>query len=67
MKPLTKYTTSEGLEITGMKANHDENVFPQHFLIEKDGKKFFYGCDGAWLLTSTYNFLKKDISTTKSI
>ena len=24
---------------------------------EKDGKKLFYGCDGAWMMTATFNYL----------
>ena len=40
-------------------ANHDESAFPQHFLIESEGKSIFYGCDGAWLLNKTYYHLHK--------
>ena len=48
-----------GARVTGMLANHDETAFPQHLLIEKDGKSIFYGCDGAWLLNKTYYHLGK--------
>lgn len=46
-----------GARVTGMLANHDASAYPQHLLIEKDGKKIFYGCDGAWLLNQTYYHL----------
>ena len=58
MTPYTKYEVEKGLFITGVNANHDEAAFPQHLIIEKDGKKMFYGCDGGWMLTKTYDFLK---------
>lgn len=58
MSPFEKYKISEELTITGMDANHDPEAYPQHFLIEKDNKKLFYGCDGAWLLSNTYNYLR---------
>lgn len=49
---------ADGLTVTGLKANHNESVFPQHLLFEKDGKKFLYACDGAWFLHETYYALK---------
>ena len=58
MEKKTQYDVADGLQVTGLLANHDEIVFPQHFLFEKDGKKFFYGCDGAWFLNETYYALK---------
>lgn len=59
MTPFEKYEVEDGLYITGLDANHDPISHPQHFLIEKQGKKIFYGCDGAWLLANTYNYLKR--------
>lgn len=46
-----------GAEITALYANHrtkrmDER--PVHYIIEKDHKKLFYGCDGAWFYTDTF-------------
>lgn len=58
MTRQTKYSVSRDLSVTGITANHDEDSFPQHFLFEKNGKKIFYGCDGAWFLNSSYYFLK---------
>lgn len=58
MKLKNSYSLGNGLRLTGYIANHDQNVFPQHLLFEKDGKKFLYACDGGWLMTETYNALK---------
>lgn len=58
MTLFKKYEVREGFFVTGMPANHDVSVFPQHFIFEKDGKKLFYGCDGGWLINLTYNFLR---------
>lgn len=58
MKKHIRYKVNNGFYVTGLLANHDENVFPQHFLFEQDGKKLFYALDGAWLLHETYYFLK---------
>ena len=58
MQKKTEYEVADGLKVTGLVANHDEIVFPQHLLFEKDGKKFFYGGDGAWFLNETYYALK---------
>ena len=55
--PYSKTEFEESLFVTSLIANHDPNAFPQHFLFEIEGKKLFYGCDGAWLLTNTYNYL----------
>ena len=57
MVPFTKYEL-EDFAITGLPANHDSKSFPQHFVCEKDSKKFFYGLDGGWLLHESYYFLK---------
>ncbi len=46
-----------GARVTGMLANHDAGAYPQHLFIEKDDKRIFYGCDGAWLLNQTYYHL----------
>lgn len=59
MKPYEHYFVGgfEGFTVTGMLANHIAESFPQHFLIERNRKKIFYGCDGAWLLSPTYYHL----------
>lgn len=57
MTPYEKYTLNEGTAVTGLVANHDEDAFPHHLLIEIRGKKILYACDGAWLLNKTYYHL----------
>lgn len=56
MKLFNTYEIN-GFSVTSLIANHDPMASPQHFLLEKDDKKIFYGCDGAWFLTGTYNYL----------
>ncbi len=58
MKPYNTYEI-DGYSFTGMRANHDPLAFAQHISVEKDGKKLFYGMDGAWLLNETVAFMKK--------
>ena len=40
-------------------ANHRTAEDPVHFTVEskEDGKRFFYGCDGAWMFYETYRAL----------
>jgi phosphoribosyl 1,2-cyclic phosphate phosphodiesterase len=57
LSPYCKAELEKDAYITSLIANHDPSTFPQHFLLEIYGKKMFYGCDGAWLLTQTYNYL----------
>ena len=58
MSLLQRYEVSQGLFLTGMPANHAAKTCPQHLMLEKDGKKIFYGCDGGWLLNATCEFLQ---------
>lgn len=44
------------LLVTPLGANHDKGAM--HYSIEKDGKKLFYGCDGAWFLTDSFLYMK---------
>ena len=57
-RKFESYEIESGMKITGLSANHDPQTAPQHLLFEKNGKKLFYGCDGAWMMTETFNFLK---------
>ncbi|MBQ3016620.1 MAG: MBL fold metallo-hydrolase [Clostridia bacterium] len=47
-----------GARVTGIPANHSPKHHPQHFVIERGEKSFFYGCDGAWFLHDSFKFLK---------
>lgn len=57
MEKMTPYDLGGGLFVTGLLANHNEDAFPQHLYFEGEGKRFLYGCDGAWLLHETYQWL----------
>ncbi len=64
--PLSEISDFETAEIgdyiiTAYPANHGTVQAPQHFVIESktDGKKIFYGCDGAWLLYPVWQDLKQ--------
>jgi len=45
--------------IRAFEANHRTANLPMHLVIESkaDGKRIFYGCDGAWLFYDTYRAL----------
>ena len=58
MTPYQKHGVDGDVTVTGVIANHDEDAWPQHLIMEAEGKRLFYGCDGAWLLTRTFNFIK---------
>ena len=58
MESVKSYDMKNGMTVTSYRANHGEKTFPQHFLFESGGKKFFYGLDGAWILFETYYALK---------
>ena len=58
MNKMQEYALPDGTLVKGFYANHDESVWPQHLLFEKDGKRLLYACDGAWFLRETYYALK---------
>ena len=58
MQKGTQYTVDENDKVTGLLANHNESVYPQHILLETEGKKMLYALDGAWFLHETYYALK---------
>ena len=43
---------TQGMTVKALAANHEK--WPLHYDFELDGVKLFYGCDGAWLLNSTF-------------
>ncbi|MBE6884742.1 MAG: hypothetical protein E7487_09075 [Ruminococcaceae bacterium] len=57
MEKFVSYDIGCGFSVTGVAANHNRDAFPQHLLFEKQGEKFLYGCDGAWLMNETMEFL----------
>ncbi len=58
MTKLHEYAVDGELQVVGLYANHDPDVFPQHFLFKKDGKTFLYATDGAWFMLKSYYYLK---------
>lgn len=62
LRPLTvgQTVTVGDVTVTPLAANHYVEGSPEtplHYLLEKNGRKVFYGCDGGWLRTPTYNHL----------
>ena len=57
--PMTLFSAYSvgGLTVTGVPGNHTAS--PQHLIFEKDGKKFFYALDGAWILYDAVKFIDK--------
>ena len=46
-----------GFTVTALAANHlteRKEEHPRHYLLEKNGKKVYYGLDGAWLLKQAF-------------
>lgn len=58
MQKGTQYAVDKNMRVTGLLANHNESVYPQHILLETQDKKIFYALDGAWFLHETYYALK---------
>ena len=50
---------TDGYIIRAYAANHRTAELPMHLVIESkaDGKRLFYGCDGAWMFYETYRAL----------
>lgn len=59
--PAWKTLETERHMISAYPANHATAENPVHFVIESktDGKRIFYGCDGAWMFYDTYRALMK--------
>ena len=49
----------DGYTVRAYAANHRTAENPVHFTVESkdDGRRFFYGCDGAWMFYETYRAL----------
>ena len=58
MKNFTFYETESKIKVSSFPANHSTEHLSRHFVFEKDGKKFFYGLDGAWFLFDSYYFMQ---------
>ena len=58
MQKATQYAVRDNVKVTGLLANHGESCYPQHILLDVDGKKLFYALDGSWFLNETYYAIK---------
>jgi phosphoribosyl 1,2-cyclic phosphate phosphodiesterase len=52
-----------GMTVTALPANHLVGGFtnperPLHYIVEKDGKKLYYGCDGGWYTAIEWEYLR---------
>lgn len=60
LQPFTEYTFA-GYTVTPLPANHDTGIPGEtafHYsIVTPEGKKFFYGADGAWFLAPTFNYM----------
>ncbi len=48
-------------QVTSFPSNHltsDQNEQTRNYMIEADGKRLFYGLDGAWLFTAVWNKIR---------
>ncbi len=64
--PLKAFEKTEidGVSVVALPANHDvedSNETSYHYIIESDGKKLFYGCDGGWFLNKTWDYLRERV------
>lgn len=59
MEKAVTYSLAEGITVTGLDANHDVNVHPQHLLFCIGGRRLLYATDGAWIQNSTANYLRR--------
>jgi len=52
-----------GVKVTALPANHLVGGFtcaekPLHYIFEKDGKRFYYGCDGGWYTAIEWEYMR---------
>lgn len=59
MECMQEYEAPE-IKTVAIPANHlaGKNEQPVHFIFEKDEKTLFYGCDGAWFLCESWDYLR---------
>ncbi len=60
MERGVEYEVAPGVQVFAVDANHAESVCPQHYVLKINGKKIFYGCDGAWFLNPSAARLKNE-------
>lgn len=59
---LFRQTALRDMAIVPMPANHSitptSTEQPVHYVIHKEGRTLFWGCDGAWMLNATWHAIK---------
>ena len=59
LSPMDQFEAA-GMHVTALPANHaDGNVL--HYIFEKDGKKLYYGLDGAWFTPREWRYLNAGV------
>ncbi len=62
---LFKKTDVMGYSVTAFQSNHStgnpEGEFTYNYLIEKDGRSFYYGCDSGWLMHTAWEAMQKNV------
>ncbi|MBO5214514.1 MAG: hypothetical protein J6B86_07080 [Clostridia bacterium] len=54
-----------GMKVTALPANHVVGELtspekPLHYIFEKDGKRFYYGCDGGWYTAIEWEYMLRN-------
>lgn len=55
VEPMQCFSAA-GITVTALPANHSH--FPLHYALQKGDRRLFYGTDGAWFLSETFNYLR---------
>jgi len=52
-----------GMKVTVLDANHYVAGGEQavHYIFERDGRTLFYGCDGGWFRSDTWEYMRKNV------
>lgn len=59
--PLFEKIEICGFGVTAVPANHGTEICGEqavHYIAEKDGKRMFYGCDGAWIRRDAWYYMR---------
>ena len=54
----TPVRVTEDMIVEAIDANHNLDAYPQHFIFTIGGKKLLYALDGAWFLTSSFEYMR---------
>lgn len=62
LSPFSECMTAQGYKIIPCRSNHGvylDGECTLNFIIEKDGRSFFYGLDSGWIMYDTWQAIKK--------